>query len=408
MITQANPATEVLSPRVTAREAGDIVGGQYEITPLDPEDPENSILIASTPRSNLYHGVNVDSGAEVAIKLPLTKSAQQRLVGETSMHAMFSDHPNVVTVDGFGESRGLPFLATEYQRKGGFNTLVNSMSSDSTHSIDQVLEEVEDEVNQVQASEFGELGVDFVAMTDQLRFDKEVAEELETVASGEEAVEVIVEKAQEHGFDVDPEDLLPKVVAVDLLKTVQGNIRKESAFTAEETRDRLVILSGALGAYATMHAADRLFIDIKSHNVLIGSGDGALVTDFGMMLRGVASHPRYVGGMRVAKGSANYIAPETVYGEFSAKSDVFSASVLAYKALAGVLPYGFAGNNEENLVKITTEELIVPSLANKYVSTELSDAISTGLSGDPAKRAVSMAQLAQSVRNSLQTLELSR
>lgn len=408
MITQKVSESELLPKELTDRELGDIVGDQYEITATEPEDPEGGILVASTPRSNVYHGINVDTGAEVAIKLPLTDTAKQRLVGEISMHTMFSDHPNVVTVDGFGESRGLPFLATEYQKRGGFNQVVNSMSSDSTHSIDQVLEEVEGEISQAQESEFGELGVDFAMITSQLKQDPEVVKELEVVETGDEAVEVIVEKAHEHGFDVDPEDLLPKVIAVDLLQVAQESIREEAGLTAEETKHRLTVLAGALGAYATMHAADKLFVDIKSHNVLVGADGRALATDFGMMLSGVGPHPRYANGKRIAKGSANYIAPETVYGEFSARSDVFSASVLVYKALTGELPYGFAGNNDENLERINREILVGPHDTNGHIGTELSSALVAGLSGNPAERTVSMAQLAEAARNNLQSLELSR
>ncbi|XP_056862994.1 serine/threonine-protein kinase PEPKR2-like isoform X2 [Raphanus sativus] len=66
--------------------------------------------------------------------------------------------------------------------------------------------------------------------------------------------------------------------------------------------------------------------DIKPENILLTSAGKIQLADFGL-------------AMRIAKGSPAYVAPEVLSESYSEKVDVWSAGVLLYALLSGVLPF---------------------------------------------------------------------
>ncbi len=100
------------------------------------------------------------------------------------------------------------------------------------------------------------------------------------------------------------------------------------------------------------HANGMVHRDVKPANVLVGPGDRAYLTDFG--LAKVAKSARLTRtGMWV--GTIEYIAPEQLMArEVGPPADVYGLSALAYEALAGRPP--FVRQNPADLIQAHLSE----------------------------------------------------
>lgn len=88
-----------------------------------------------------------------------------------------------------------------------------------------------------------------------------------------------------------------------------------------------------LEALAYAHSKRIIHCDVKPDNVLLFPGGVARLCDFGIAriaLRTVAAGS--------GSGTIGYLAPEQAFGKPSFRSDVFSAGLILYRMLAGVLP----------------------------------------------------------------------
>ncbi|KAL5982343.1 hypothetical protein ACLOJK_016414 [Asimina triloba] len=91
--------------------------------------------------------------------------------------------------------------------------------------------------------------------------------------------------------------------------------------------------------------------DIKPENILLTATGDMKLADFGLAMR--VSNGQNLSGVA---GSPAYVAPEVLTGHYSEKVDIWSAGVLLYALLAGVLP--FQGNTLDDVFEaIKTVEL---------------------------------------------------
>ncbi|NEE39586.1 serine/threonine protein kinase, partial [Streptomyces sp. SID7982] len=104
-----------------------------------------------------------------------------------------------------------------------------------------------------------------------------------------------------------------------------------------DPREAARIGLAVLDALDAVHAETILHRDVKPDNILLGSGDRVVLTDFGIA---------YVEGeQRLTEtgafvGSPEYISPERVLGrEPGAASDLWSLGVVLYAAVEGVSPF---------------------------------------------------------------------
>ncbi len=99
----------------------------------------------------------------------------------------------------------------------------------------------------------------------------------------------------------------------------------------------LSILEPVLSALGAAHEAGLVHRDVKPENVLISSRGEVKVADFGLV-RAVTSTTMATGD--VILGTVAYLSPEQVSTGYSdARSDVYSAGILAFEMLTGAPPY---------------------------------------------------------------------
>jgi hypothetical protein len=92
------------------------------------------------------------------------------------------------------------------------------------------------------------------------------------------------------------------------------------------------------GALDAAHARGLIHRDIKPANVLLGPGDHAYLTDFGLTKRAGASTGLSRSGQWV--GTLGYVAPEQIRGErIDARADVYALGCVLFHALTGQPPY---------------------------------------------------------------------
>ncbi|HEX8792768.1 MAG TPA: protein kinase [Polyangiaceae bacterium] len=172
-----------------------------------------------------------------------------------------------------------------------------------------------------------------------------------------------------------------------------SRLLREARRVGEPVTPSLVcaILFGALeGLHAAHEARDPkgdplelVHRDVSPHNILIGTDGIARVLDFGVAkARGRAQTTR-VGQL---KGKLSYMAPEQLRrGKVTRRSDVFSAAVVLWEALAGTRL--FQGDDEGEVVnRLLTEDIPSPRRYAPGVTRELEAIVMRGLERGPADR----------------------
>jgi tetratricopeptide (TPR) repeat protein/tRNA A-37 threonylcarbamoyl transferase component Bud32 len=182
-------------------------------------------------------------------------------------------------------------------------------------------------------------------------------------------------------------------------KSLRALLREMQTGTAEPMPlagvvDVVVQLSSALAA---AHRAGVLHRDVKPDNVILEDGR-AVLTDFG-----VASLVGE-GESRVVAGTPSYVAPEVLRGEtFDHRSDVYSATVVAYELLAGHPP--FTTRSMAAALRRAVEGTPPPDLPSAVgpapLRAALQRVLTAGLDPDPAHRLASIDRLAEGLAAAL-------
>lgn len=158
-----------------------------------------------------------------------------------------------------------------------------------------------------------------------------------------------------------------------------------------------------------LSAAHRIKIvhrDLKPANIMLEPSKGpvprVVVIDFGFASLGGATRLTMRGQV---VGSLSYMAPE----RFSSKepgtpqTDVYSASVIFYQLLTGVLP--FKGKSDFEIIQHQMQMLpTAPHLLNPTVPMAISEIVMTGLEKSLAKRFQSAHAMSNAIEATIQTL----
>jgi serine/threonine protein kinase len=130
-----------------------------------------------------------------------------------------------------------------------------------------------------------------------------------------------------------------------------------------------------------IHNQKLIHRDIKPRNLLIGSKNEILLSDFGVALLALSSRHQSIQDMA---GTITYMAPEQIQGKPRLASDQYSLGVVIYEWLCGELP--FKGTFNE----IASQHLLTPppSLREKIptISPDIEAVVMKALSKDPQQR----------------------
>jgi serine/threonine-protein kinase len=151
------------------------------------------------------------------------------------------------------------------------------------------------------------------------------------------------------------------------------------------------LLAQLASAIDHAHRQEVIHRDIKPSNILVGEGEEAKITDFGVAkLLGVEftrSQTRF--------GTPGYMSPEQVLGTgLTGRTDIFSLGVVAFELLSGSTP--FPGSDPHSVLYriVHTEPVFPPDLASLgLVPAIWRDVFEKALAKDPEQRHATAAEL---------------
>jgi serine/threonine protein kinase len=193
-------------------------------------------------------------------------------------------------------------------------------------------------------------------------------------------------------------------IAYELLEgeDLGTRLARGGRLSVEESRAAIVHTCRAL---ARAHAIGVLHRDIKPDNLFVTKVEGrplVKVLDFG-----VAELVRSVDRDGPLVGTLEYLAPEVVLGERapSARSDLFSVGVVAYRCLAGAPP--FKADNMGQLVLAHAKHTPRPLREiDTRIPVELERWMERAIARDPDARFESAREMAETLDRAVSTLNI--
>jgi len=132
------------------------------------------------------------------------------------------------------------------------------------------------------------------------------------------------------------------------------------------------------------HASGLVHRDVKPANVLLGQGEHAYLTDFGLTKHVLAEGGATKPGHWV--GTLDFIAPEQIRGErVDARADVYALGCVLHYLLAGRPPFSPEGEEAKMWAHLTERPPAV-SLAAPGIPEGFDDVIARALAKEPAER----------------------
>ena len=162
-------------------------------------------------------------------------------------------------------------------------------------------------------------------------------------------------------------------------------------------RSSIAMVHELLMALDHAHRQNVVHRDIKPANMLIETTGRVKLTDFGVarIQEPDETHLTQVGG---AVGTPRYMSPEQAKGlRGDSRSDVFSAGVVLYELLTGVLP--FEGDNQFVVIhQIVTHTPTPPSQINSDVPAAIDAVLATAMAKNPDERFATAREFALALR----------
>jgi serine/threonine protein kinase len=147
------------------------------------------------------------------------------------------------------------------------------------------------------------------------------------------------------------------------------------------------------------HDQKLVHLDIKPENMLVGTRNEILLSDFGLAT--VARSTRSVDvGNKVIAGTALYMAPEQFLNKPRPASDQYSLGIVVYEWLCGTTPFN------GNFLQLAYQHRdVLPLLLrdqNPSVSQAVEQVVMTALAKDPARRFASVRAFANALEQASQ------
>lgn len=159
----------------------------------------------------------------------------------------------------------------------------------------------------------------------------------------------------------------------ELFDRIIQKVKTKQLYTEKEAAN---IFKQLISAIAYCHTNNICHRDLKPENILYASkGETSLIKiiDFGLS----AFLPG--GKMKTRVGTAYYIAPEVIKGQYNEKCDIWSAGVILYILLTGTPPFN-GSNDNEIYKKLSNFQYSFPEKKFKKISKEAIDLIKLLLS----------------------------
>ncbi len=183
------------------------------------------------------------------------------------------------------------------------------------------------------------------------------------------------------------------------MRLIEGTTLKELITSGQLGDRRSIRLLTQMGdALDAAHAKGLVHRDVKPQNILVGAGDHAYLTDFGLT--------KARGGTVMTEaghfvGTIDYIAPEQARGELAtASSDVYSLTCVLCECLTGQPPFVRA-SEERTLFAHLTDPPPQLSKLRSDLPPAIDDVIARGMAKDPADRPASARELMLEARRAL-------
>jgi tRNA A-37 threonylcarbamoyl transferase component Bud32 len=172
-------------------------------------------------------------------------------------------------------------------------------------------------------------------------------------------------------------------IAMEYLKgeTLEDRIKKHGPFSEREIEEIITPVADALD-YA--HTNGIIHRDIKSPNIFMKDGGGAVLMDFDIAKATDLAQNLTLDGSVL--GTPAYMSPEQARGEGATPmSDIYSLGVVMYEMATGELP--FKGENTLSVLRqIAMDDPAPPREINPVVSAELQKIVLRCMDKNPEKR----------------------
>lgn len=178
-------------------------------------------------------------------------------------------------------------------------------------------------------------------------------------------------------YDVVDHDNVPWLVMEYFPSRTLGEIIREDGPLPPSRAGR--IGAQVANALAAAHKLGIVHRDVKPGNILVGDGDHAKLSDFGIARAELDATLTQTGMMT---GTPAYFAPELATGDGpSAASDVWALGATVYAAVEGEPPFGTHGNPLQVLARIAQQPVPRPNHAGSLLP-----ALNEMLAKDPRAR----------------------
>ena len=182
------------------------------------------------------------------------------------------------------------------------------------------------------------------------------------------------------------------------MEYIQGRELKDY-FEANERfspADIVKIMTQILDALGYSHKVGVIHRDIKPANVILLTGGGVKVADFGIA-HIESSNMTQVG---TVMGTPSYMSPEQIMGlPIDGRADLFSAGVILYQFLTGERP--FSGSATATMHKVLEEDPLPPSRFNVQVPGAMDAVVRKALAKRPDERYQNADEFAAALRAAL-------
>lgn len=172
-------------------------------------------------------------------------------------------------------------------------------------------------------------------------------------------------------------------------------IQREGRLTPDRA---LAILTQVAAALDYAHAQGLVHRDIKPGNVIVGPGDKAVLTDFGIA--------RAVEGARLTQtgaimGTPEYMSPEQAKGEaVGPATDIYSLGIILYEMMAGKTPFK-ADSTPAVLYKQVHEQAAPVRSVARDLPPAIDGVLARALAKSPGQRFRTAGAMAQALRDAI-------